>query len=61
MVVEESPPGKKQMDEKVRIERAIESMHTQLLYLATNNRKIVKVDKIREYFAHLESILKGME
>ena len=49
------------MDEKVRIERAIESMHTQLLYLATNNRKIVKVDKIREYFAHLESILKGME
>ena len=61
MVVEESPQRKKQMDEKVRIERAIESMHTQLLYLATNNRKIVKVDKIREYFAHLESILKGME
>lgn len=44
-----------------RIERAIDSMHTQLLYLEIEKRRSVSVEHLKEYFAHLETILRGSD
>ena len=42
-------------------DNAVESMHMQILLLANDKRRIVKVDKLAKYFAHLENVLYGIK
>lgn len=41
-------------------DRAVESMHMQILLLANDDRRIVRVDKLAKYFAHVENVLYGI-
>lgn len=42
-----------------RCEKAVESMHTQLMHLANEGKTTVDIGRLSKYFAHLENILRG--
>lgn len=42
-----------------RCDKAVESMHTQLMHLANEGKTTVDIGRLSKYFAHLENILRG--
>lgn len=46
-------------DTQERCEKAVESMHTQLMHLANEGKTTVDIGRLSKYFAHLENILRG--
>jgi len=44
-----------------RIDRAINSMHIQLLLARQNDKSATSIDRLAVYFDHLEAILKGTD
>lgn len=46
-------------DTQERCDKAVESMHTQLMHLANDSKTTVDVGRLSKYFAHLENILRG--
>lgn len=46
-------------DIQERCEKAVESMHTQLMHLANEGKTTVDIGRLSKYFAHLKNILRG--
>lgn len=46
-------------DTQERCDKAVESMHTQLMHLANEGKTTVDIGRLSKYFAHLENILRG--
>lgn len=46
-------------DTQEQCDKAVESMHTQLMHLANEGKTAVDIGRLSKYFAHLENILRG--